>query len=113
MLSWSSMARLVRATLVVASCIACTACSAQIAGDDGDPETDGGLGAAALAPGGLARVTATSLNLRAAAGTSATVEASMPCGTQLAILDGPSATPVAGWWNVRWDGATNGAMTGW
>ena len=99
--------------LLVASCIACTSCAAQIAGDDGDPETDGGLGAATLAPGGMARVTATALNLRAAVGTSATIEASMPCGTQLAIVGGPSATPVAGWWNVRWDAAANGAMTGW
>src|SRR3954468_23905256 len=110
MLSWPSMGRNVRATLFLASCIACASCTgAQIAGDDGDPETgtDGGLGAATLAPGGMARVTATSLNLRAAAGTSALVETSMPCGTQLAILDGPSVTPAAGWWNVRWDGAAN------
>ncbi|MDB4970027.1 MAG: uncharacterized protein JWN44_5716 [Myxococcales bacterium] len=91
----------------------CTSCAADLGGNEGDPDTDGGLGAAALAPGGMARVTATTLNLRSAVGTSATVEGSMPCGTQLAILGGPSATPVAGWWNVRWDGAANGGMTGW
>ena len=32
----------------------------------------------------------------------------MPCGTSVALLDGPSSTPAAGWWNVRF-----GALTGW
>jgi hypothetical protein len=107
------MGRLAPAAVFMTSCIICTSCVGSLAGDDGDPETDGGLGAAALAPGGMARVTATSLNLRAGVGTSAAVEGSMPCGTQVAVLDGPSAMPVAGWWNVRWDAAANGAMTGW
>jgi len=97
----------------LAACIACTSCAAKLAADDGDPDADDlGLGSAALAPGGVARVTASSLNLRAGVGTSATIEAMMPCGTQVALLDGPSTTPAAGWWNVRYSPAS-GDVTGW
>jgi hypothetical protein len=103
------MARL--SSLAAATLALCTSCAAVV--DDGDPDSDGGLGSATLAPGGMARVTATALNLRDGIGTSATVEASMACGTQVAVLDGPSSTPVAGWWNVRWDGAATGSLTGW
>ncbi len=93
----------------LAACIACTGCAAKLLGDDGDPSADDlGLGSATLAPGGNARVTATSLNLRSGVGTSAAIEASMPCGTTVALLDGPSTTPAAGWWNVSF-----GSLTGW
>jgi hypothetical protein len=94
----------------LAACIACTGCAAQLPADDGDPTVaDGGLGGAALAAGGTGRVTATSLNLRDGVGTSATILASMPCGAQVALLGGPSTTPVAGWWNVRF----GTSMVGW
>src|SRR5262245_58545977 len=109
MVSCPSMARLT--SLAAATFALCMSCAAVV--DDGDPDSDGGLGSATLAPGGMARVTATSLNLRNGIGTTATVEASMPCGTQVAVLDGPSTAPVAGWWNVRWDGAATGSVTGW
>jgi hypothetical protein len=103
----------VHCAIAVAACLAAASCTAAVR-DDGDPDTDdGGLGSAALAPGGTARVTATSLNLRNGVGTAAAIETMMPCGTAVAILDGPSTMPAAGWWNVRWDGAAGGAMTGW
>lgn len=106
------MSRLAPAAL--AACIACTGCLAAPPHDDGDPDVgaDAGLGVATLAPGGMARVTATALNLRAGVGTTAAIETTMPCGTLLAVLDGPSTTPVGGWWNVRWD-AASGSTTGW
>lgn len=85
------------------------------AGLEGDPD-DGGntgtLGGATLAPGGMARVTASELNLRAAVGTSATIEATMPCGTEVQLLSGPSTTPDVGWWNVTYAPAS-GSMNGW
>lgn len=90
----------------------CTSCAVRLRADgEGDPASgDAGLGAAAIAPGGLARVTATSLNLRDGVGTGANIVTAMPCGTQLSVLAGPSTTPVAGWWNVRWDAM---ARVGW
>ncbi|MGZ3425381.1 MAG: SH3 domain-containing protein [Polyangia bacterium] len=95
---------------VLAACIACAGCAGKLAGDDGDPTVaDGGLGGATLTAGGTGRVTATALNLRDGIGTSAAILASMPCGTQVALLDGPSTTPVAGWWDVRF----GASMTGW
>ena len=95
----------------VIACMACTSCAGRLAADgEGDPPSDGGLGVAALAPGGLARVTATALNLRDGVGTSANILVAMPCGTQLTVLGGPSTTPAAGWWNVRWDAM---AKSGW
>jgi hypothetical protein len=83
-------------------------------GTDGDPLDGGavGLGGATLQAGGAARVTAPTLHLRDGIGTSATVLASMPCGSNVALLAGPSTTPAAGWWSVRWD-APSGPMTGW
>jgi cell wall-associated NlpC family hydrolase len=111
MISWPAMIRITGAA-ALGLCIACTGCAAKLAADDGDPDVgDLGLGAATLAPGGMARVTATSLNLRNGIGTSAAIETMMPCGTSVAVLDGPSTTPVAGWWNVR-DGATSGWASG-
>lgn len=102
----------ITAAATLAACIACTGCGVQLAADDGDPDTgDIGLGGAALAPGGTARVTATALNLRSGVGASAAILTTMPCGTQLAVLDGPSTTPAAGWWNVQ-DGATTGWASG-
>jgi len=99
----------ITAAALLAACIACTGCAAQLGGDEGDPDTgDLGLGGAALVPGGMARVTATSLNLRNGVGTSAAIEAMMPCGTAVAVLDGPSTMPAAGWWNVQF-----GSLTGW
>jgi cell wall-associated NlpC family hydrolase len=105
---------MIRITAALATCVMAaalsTGCAAKLAtdGDDGDPDSDLGLGMATLAPGGTARVTASTLNLRNGIGTSATIETAMPCGTAVALLDGPSSTPAAGWWNVRF-----GALTGW
>jgi hypothetical protein len=81
--------------------------------EDGDPDgPDGGLGlvpivddgddggtSMMLAPGTAARVTASALNLRSAAGTTAAILTTMPCGAEVMVLGGPSTTP-AGWWNV-------------
>jgi cell wall-associated NlpC family hydrolase len=96
----------------VSACMACTSCAGRAALDgEGDPTVDAGsLGSAALAPGGMARTTASSLNLRDGVGTGANILAAMPCGTALSVLAGPSTTPVAGWWNVRWDAMTK---SGW
>jgi hypothetical protein len=116
MISWVAMIRIVPAGAVVAlaACIACAGCGARLGADDGDPDaSDLGLGGAGLVAGGTARVTATALNLRSGVGTAAAIEASMPCGTPVALLDGPSTTPVAGWWNVRWDAAGGTTTTGW
>ena len=101
---------MVRITALLAGCVILAACAGRPSdGDDGDPDgSDLGLGAAALAAGGMARVTATALNLRDGIGTSATIETEMPCGTEVALLGGPSTTPAAGWWNVQF-----GALTGW
>ncbi len=103
---------MIRITALLASCVIFAACAAKHPasdGDDGDPDgSDLGLGGAALAPGGMARVTATALNLRDAVGTSATIETEMPCGTEVVLLGGPSTTPATGWWNVQF-----GALTGW
>jgi hypothetical protein len=112
MISWRLMIRITAAALL-AACIACTGCAAKLGADDGDPDSgDLGLGGAALVPGGMARVTATSLNLRGGVGTSAAIEAMMPCGTEVAVLDGPSTMPVGGWWNIRYAPAS-GTVTGW
>ncbi len=54
--------------------------------------------------GGTMRVTATSLNLRQGPGTTNAIVTSMPCGTEVTVLGGPTN----GWWNVRF-----GMMTGW
>jgi hypothetical protein len=92
---------------------------APASGDDGDPGApDGGValtppdeigGGATLAPGGEARVTADSLNLRDGVGTTAAILAVMPCGARVEVLAGPSTTPVTGWWNVTWQGTTGWA----
>jgi len=105
------LTKMIRITAALAACVICVGCAARLPsdGDDGDPDSnDLGLGAATLAPGGMARVTASALNLRSGIGTSAAVETEMPCGTEVALLDGPSTMPAAGWWNVRF-----GALSGW
>jgi uncharacterized protein YraI len=63
----------------------------------------------AIAVGANARVTANSLNLRSGAGTSNSILLSMPCGSLVAVVGGPSASPTAGWWNVRYAGTTGWA----
>ncbi len=64
-----------------------------------------------LMVGGTARVTADFLNLRTAAGTSATILTEMPCGASVTVLDGPSTGTTSGWWQVSY---TSGASyTGW
>jgi cell wall-associated NlpC family hydrolase len=82
-----------------------------IEGDPLDGGADSGLGSAALTVGGLAEVTASELNLRDGAGTAAAILGSMPCGTSVTLVAGPSTAP-AGWWNVRWD-APGGTLIGW
>ena len=91
-------------------------CSSQKLREEGDPD-DGGfipldspsdLGTVGnLAVGSKARVTASWLNLRQAAGTDAAVVVAMPCGAQVNVVSGPSSTP-AGWWNVTYE-----QNTGW
>jgi uncharacterized protein YraI len=54
--------------------------------------------------GGQARVTATALNLRSGPSTSDSIITSMPCGTTVDIVGGPTST----WWNI-----TYGSNTGW
>ena len=92
--------------------------------EEGDPDgPDGGLGLAPinedgedagvanpmLQAGEKARVTASELNLREAAGTSNTILAEMPCGTEVDVLGGPSVSPSpAGWWNVQYQ-----TLSGW
>ncbi len=70
---------------------------------DGSPPS---MDAAAppLGAGVMARVTATALNLRSGPGTTNMILTSMPCGTLVTIVGGPTS----GWWNVRYM-----AMTGW
>jgi hypothetical protein len=63
--------------------------------------------AASLTIGQTARVIAASLNLRSGAGTSNAILLAMPCGTQVAVVGGPTS----GWWNVK-DGATTGWASG-
>ena len=48
--------------------------------------------------GGQARVTATSLNLRSGPGTTNSILTSMPCGTTVDIVGGPTT----GWWNIHY-----------
>ena len=86
-------------------------CGSEKLREEGDPD-DGGFvpidtqgdmqGSINLPIGGTARVTASWLNLRSAAGTDAPVVVAMPCGSAVTILGGPSTT-VAGWWNVKFD----------
>lgn len=104
--------------LSLASLIFAVACSAPHVTDEGDPTSDGGfvptddtpadLGSAAgLTVGGKARVTASWLNLRTAAGTASAVLVAMPCAAEVEVVGGPSADP-AGWWNVKYE-----QNTGW
>ncbi len=59
----------------------------------------------ALAVGSTARTTAADgLNLRTGAGTSNAILTSMPCGSQVTVVGGPTT----GWWNVKF-----GTQTGW
>ncbi len=73
-----------------------------------DLRPDGSVAVDAEAPmptvGATMRVTATSLNLRSGAGTSNSIITSMPCGTTVTVIGGPTT----GWWNIRY-----GTMTGW
>ena len=71
--------------------------------------TDGGGDGGGIATGGTVQVVGGSLNLRAAAGTSATVLAVLPDGARLAVLDGPTPANGYTWWQVS--SATFG--TGW
>ncbi len=73
---------------------------------DIDENAGGGDG---ITIGGAVNVTADSLNLRDAVGTSGMILATMPCGTELPVSDGPSITPLAGWWQVTYDGKTGWA----
>src|SRR5260370_32831811 len=115
-----------RSAASVLACLFCASCSASLAPRtapsdgapaapaEGDP-SDGGsgsLGGATLAPGGPAGVTANELNLRSAIGTTATVEAAMPCGATVSLISGPSTTPAPGWWNVSYSPATGASMNG-
>jgi len=86
-------------------------CGTQQLKDEGDPD-DGGsyvpidspsdLGTSAtLTIGSKARVTASWLNLRAAAGTEAAVVVAMPCGSTVDVQGGPSTAP-GGWWSVTY-----------
>jgi uncharacterized protein YraI len=71
--------------------------------DAAPPETADA--ATSLAVGGTARTTASmGLNLRTGPGTSNAIVASMPCGSQVKVVGGPTT----GWWNV-----TFGTQTGW
>lgn len=59
----------------------------------------------ALVVGGTARTTAAGgLNLRSGPGTSNAILTSMPCGSQVGVVGGPTT----GWWNVKL-----GTQTGW
>jgi uncharacterized protein YraI len=69
--------------------------------DAAPAESDAATG---IAIGGTARVTATALNLRSGAGTGNPVLTTMPCGSQVKIVGGPTS----GWWNV-----TYMTTTGW
>jgi cell wall-associated NlpC family hydrolase len=105
--------------------LSATGCQGQVANSppiEGDPDgPDGGLGLVPLSDDGVdagvanpmlgagmkARVIASELNLRDAAGTSANILAQMPCGAEVDIIGGPSTNPVD-WWNLNYQ-----TMTGW
>lgn len=76
--------------------------------DGGAPaEPDMGMAdmnAGAIAVGGVARVTADSLNLRTGAGTTNPVILVMPCGARVDVAGGPDM----GWWMVKYM-----TQTGW
>ena len=96
-----------------------SACAAELPLDEGDPtspdagevvsptDEDGG-NSTVLTVGMTARVTADTLNLRDGVGTAANILAGMPCGASVQVVDGPSTTPTAGWWNVTYQ-----TQTGW
>lgn len=91
-------------------------CGSEKLRDEGDPD-DGGfvpidspsdmMGSLILPIGSTARVTASWLNLRSAAGTDAPVVVAMQCGSTVTVLGGPSTT-ASGWWNVQFE-----QNTGW
>ena len=58
-------------------------------------------------------VAADTLNMRDSAGTSGTVVIQMPCGATVDVLEGPSTTPVAGWWRVRYVAPDDTPYAGW
>jgi uncharacterized protein YraI len=122
-----------RACIAFFSCALAVACSSSNGGSAGSPVTsaDSGIDAApsgpdttpdqapdaapaedpdasaTLAVGQNARVIANSLNLRSGPGTSNSILLAMPCGTEVAVVGGPTN----GWWNVK-DGATTGWSSG-
>ena len=55
--------------------------------------------------GATLRVTASSLNLRAGAGTTGAIVTAMPCGATVTVIGGPTS----GWWNVRYTTSTGWA----
>ena len=73
-----------------------------------DLTPDGSVTVDAEAPtptmGATMRVTADSLNLRTGAGTSNSIITSMPCGSTVTVIGGPTS----GWWNIRYN-----TTTGW
>ncbi|MEO6954251.1 MAG: SH3 domain-containing protein [Polyangia bacterium] len=75
------------------------------------PTTETGP-SAPLTVGQDAVVVADFLNLRSAAGTSAKVLLAMPCGSTVAVVDGPSSNP-DGWWNVQYIDSDGYAWSGW
>ena len=127
-LAFLSLARLARLAPLV-SALALAACSS----DDGSPAVPDAGGnpdaslpsditpdqapdaaplespdaAASLTVGQTARVIAATLNLRSGPGTTNAILLSMPCGTQVTVVGGPSS----GWWNVK-DAATTGWASG-
>ena len=71
---------------------------------DGSAAIDPGDLAMKSAPvvGGMARVTAGSLNLRTGPGTMNMILTAMPCGAEVGVVGGPTN----GWWNVVYQGQT-------
>jgi uncharacterized protein YraI len=107
------MKSLLALVVFVAACGSPPPASPDLGDEEGDPTpdlygvkgaSDDGGSSAGLTVGGQARTTATELNLRDGAGTSANVLTVMPCGSTVNVLAGPSTTPVAGWWQVNFDG---------
>ena len=75
------------------------------------PTTENGP-SAPLVVGHDAIVITDLLNLRSAAGTDAKVLLGMPCGSTVAVVNGPSNKP-SGWWNVQYTDADGFAWSGW
>ena len=111
------MLRFAVAACALALLSGCGPTTLHVPGEDGDgegapgsPPSESGP-SANLTVGSNARVTADFLNLRDAAGTTGKVLAQMPCGSNVAVLDGPTTAPTAGWWQVQYVGDTT--LVGW